>query len=164
MIENVSFHDVHVTYAGGGTGERAAKRAIPQTTREYFGVWGEKPFGPPAYGLFARNVRGLTLHNVRFETATPDARPAIIFDHVSDVSVNGLAAQADASAESALRFIATKDALVSASRVLTPTAVALRVEGKENSGITIDGGDWSKAAKPIELADGAEATAVKWRV
>src|SRR6185369_14801388 len=65
-IENVSFDDVHVTYAGGGTAELAAKRNIPQTTREYFGVWGEEPFGPPSYGLFARNVKGLTLNHVRF--------------------------------------------------------------------------------------------------
>jgi hypothetical protein len=55
-IENVTFDDVHVTYAGGGTAELAAKRNIPQTSREYFGVWGEGPVGPPAYGLFARNV------------------------------------------------------------------------------------------------------------
>src|SRR5579864_6984756 len=40
-IENVTFDDVHVTYAGGGTAELAAKRNIPQTSREYFGVWGE---------------------------------------------------------------------------------------------------------------------------
>lgn len=163
QIENVSFDDVHITYVGGGTAEMAAKRDIPQTTREYFGVWGDKPLGPPAYGLFARNVRGLTLQNVRFETQNPDLRPAVILDHVRDVTMNGFAAQAQAGAESWLRFIATQDVLVTAARVLTPAAVALRVEGAASAGITIDGGDLSKAAKAIEFAAGATAGAVKLR-
>ncbi len=163
QIENVSFDDVHVTYVGGGTAEMAAKRDIPQTTREYFGVWGDKPLGPPAYGLFARNVRGLTLQNVRFETQNPDLRPAVILDHVRDVMMNGFAAQAHADAESWLRFIATQDVLMTAARVLTPAAVAVRIEGATSAGITIDGGDLAKAAKPLEFAAGATPGAVKWR-
>ena len=39
--------------------------------------------------VFARNVRGLTLQNVRFETVTPDMRPVLAWDHVSDATVNG---------------------------------------------------------------------------
>jgi hypothetical protein len=163
VIENVSFHDVQVTYCGGGTAEMAAKRNIPQSGREYFGVWGEKPFGPPAYGLYARNVRGLTLHNVRFEVASPDLRPAVILDHVSDVSVNGLAVQGNPEAESVLRVIDSRDVLLTGTRVLTPAAVFLRAEGKDNAAITIDGGDIAKAKKPLELANGAGAEAVKLR-
>jgi hypothetical protein len=44
----------------------------------------------PAYGFYARNSRGLTLQNVRFQVSTPEMRPAVIFDHVEDVAVNGL--------------------------------------------------------------------------
>src|SRR5262249_29146971 len=101
-IENVTFNDVHVTSAGGGSAELAAKRQIPQTTREYFGVWGEEPVGPPAYGLFARNVKGLTLHNVRFTVAQADLRPAIVLDNVQDVAMHGLSAQGNPAAESVL--------------------------------------------------------------
>jgi hypothetical protein len=108
-------------------------------------------------------VRGLTLQNVRFETQNPDRRPAVILDHVSDATINGLAAQAHADAESWLRFIATRDVLVTAARVLTPAAVALRVEGADSAGITIDGGDLAKAAKPLEFAAGATEGAVKLR-
>src|SRR6185503_7579510 len=103
-IENVTFDDVHVTYAGGGSAELAAKRKIPQTTREYFGVWGEEPVGPPAYGLFARNVKGLTLHNVRFTVNQADMRPAVVLDNVQDAAFHGLSVQGNASAESVLRF------------------------------------------------------------
>jgi hypothetical protein len=51
------------------------------------------PGGPPAYGLYARNVKGLTLHNVRFEYDQADARPAVIFDNVQDASINGFSAK-----------------------------------------------------------------------
>src|SRR4029079_5416829 len=74
FLENISFSDVHVSYAGGGTKEQANKREVPQVAAEYFGVWGTAPYGPPAYGLYARNVKGLTLHNIRLEYEKPDAR------------------------------------------------------------------------------------------
>ena len=104
MIENVTFDNVHVTAAGGGSAELAAKRKIPESAREYFGAWGEAPLGPPAYGLYARGVRGLTLNNVRFEVAKADLRPAVVLDNVHDVAINGLGAQGHADGESVLRF------------------------------------------------------------
>ena len=64
---------------------------------------------PPVYGLFARNVRGLTLKNVRFEMAAPDLRPALVFDHVADAAVNGFSVQGNSEAESVLRFISCQD-------------------------------------------------------
>jgi hypothetical protein len=149
---------VHVVYEGGGTAEEAAIRDVPQVAGEYFEI------GPrPAYGLYARNVHGLTLQNVRLEFTKPDVRPAVIFDHVNDATVNGLAVQGNAQAESVLRFIDSRDVLVTAARVLTPAAVFLRAEGKENAAITIDGGDIAKAGKALEVANGASAEAVRIR-
>jgi hypothetical protein len=162
-IENVTFDDVHVTYAGGGSAELAAKRNIPQTTREYFGVWGEEPLGPPAYGLFARNVRGLTLHNVRFTVAEPDLRPAVVLDNVQDAAIHALNVQGNPAAESVLRFMKVKDALLTASRVLTEAAAFLQLEGEGNSNVIIDGGDLTKAASPVALKVGAKKGAVKVR-
>jgi hypothetical protein len=160
-IENVTFDDVHVTYAGGGTAELAAKRNVPQTSREYFGVWGEEPVGPPAYGLFARNVKGLTLHNVRFTVANPDLRPAIVLDNVQDAAIHALNVQGNPAAESVLRFTKVKDALLNASRVLTPSAAFLQLEGDANANIIVDGGDLTKAASQVALKAGATRAAVK---
>jgi hypothetical protein len=158
VIENISFNDVHITYPGGGTAEEAAVRDVPKTIGEYYaaGVF-------PAYGLYARNVRGLTLNNVRFTVAGAEARPAVVFDHVEDAAVNALNAQGTKEAESLLRFIETKDVLMTATRLLAPAAVFLQVEGGESRGITIDGGDLSKAAKPLAFQNGGEEKAVKLR-
>jgi hypothetical protein len=93
--------------------------------------------------------------------ASPDMRPALILDNVEDVTVNGLSAQGQKNAESLLRFINTRDVLISALRVLIPVANVLQVEGKESRNIKIDGGDLSKADKPSVFAAGADAQAVR---
>ena len=116
-MENISFENIHLTFGGGGTAEDGARRDLPQIAGEYFMM------GPmPAYGMYARNVRGLTLNNVRFQVSSPDLRPALIFDHVEDAAISGLSAAGNPSAESVLRFIDTKDVLLTATRVLTPAA------------------------------------------
>jgi hypothetical protein len=157
FLEGISFQDVHVTYEGGGTSEEAA-REVPQMAGEYF-----ETGTPPAYGLYARGVRRLTLNNVRFDVAAPDQRPAVVFERVSDATVNGLAADGDPRAAALLRFVDTRDTLLTASRVLKPAAVFLRVEGASSEGITVDGGDISKAAAPVAFGSGASAKAVKLR-
>lgn len=158
FLENISFNDVHVTFPGGGKAEHAAVRDVPKIASEYYviGI-------PPAYGIFARNVRGLTMHNVRFEMASPDQRPALIFDHVNDASVNGLSIDGHPDAESVLRLIGSQDVLMTATRLISPAAVFLRLEGGDSKNVKIDGGDLSKASKALVLAAGARNDAVKLR-
>jgi len=162
-LENISFTDVQIRYAGGGTAAQAAKRDVPKIAAEYFGVWDPAPGGPPAYGLYARNVKGLHLHNVRFEYDQPDARPAIIFDNVEDASINGLSAMGSTASE-LIRCINTRDVLLTAVRILSPAASFLRVEGVASESITVDGGDLSRAKQVILVENGANKKSVKLRV
>ncbi len=112
-LENISFDNVHLTFGGGGTAEDAARRDLPPYAGEYFML------GPmPAYGFYARNSKGITLNNVRLQVRTPDLRPALILDHVEDVAVNGFSVQGNTEAESVLRFIDSKQVLMTAARVL----------------------------------------------
>jgi Glycosyl hydrolases family 28 len=158
ILEKITFSDVQVTFPGGGTAEEAAVRDVPRIVGEYYqaGVY-------PAYALYARNARGITLSNVRFEVEKAEARPAVVFDHVTDASVNGFNVQGTKEAESLLRFIETRDVLLTASRVLAPTPVYLQVEGAGSQGITIDGGDLSKAGTPLAFKAGAQKNSVKLR-
>jgi hypothetical protein len=156
-IENVSLSNIQLTFGGGGTAEDAARREIPPIAAEYFALG-----AMPAYGLFARNVHGLSLDNIRLQVATPDLRPAVILDRVQDVAILGLSAQGNPEAE-LLRFTNTSDTLITAPRVLAGAAAFLRVEGSQSHGIIVDGGDISKAAKPLDFADGAADTSVKLR-
>jgi hypothetical protein len=158
ILENISFDNVHLAFGGGGTAEEAARRDVPKVFGEYFEL------GPiPAYGLYARNVRGLTLQNVRFQVSTPDLRPAVIFDHVEDAVFNGFSVQGNAEAESVLRFIDSKQTLITAPRVLTPSSTFLQLEGEANEGIIVEGGDLSRAASAVAFKFGATESAVKLR-
>ena len=157
-VENISFENIHLKFGGGGTAEHGARRDLPEIAGEYFHL------GPmPAYGFYARNASGLTLNNVRFEVETPELRPAVILDHVEDVSIGGLAVEGNGDAESALRFVDTHQVLVTAPRVLKQGKVFLQVEGASSSGIIVDGGDLTKAGEPVVFKNAAEKSAVKLR-
>ncbi|PSJ39129.1 exo-poly-alpha-D-galacturonosidase [Sphingomonas deserti] len=74
-IEDVTLRDVRFVYAGGGSGSDAA-RTPPVLAEAYpepsmFGV-------TPAFGLWVRHARRVTLENVRLEADTLDARPALV--------------------------------------------------------------------------------------
>jgi len=157
-LETISFENIHLTFGGGGTAEDAARRDLPQIAGEYFML------GPmPAYGLYARNSRGITLSNVRFELQSSDLRPALIFDHVTDASINGWTVQADPAAESVARLIDTKQVLITAARLLDQGKTFLQLEGSANGEIVIDGGDLSRAQTPLAFRDGADKSAVRVR-
>ncbi|TDX02040.1 glycoside hydrolase family 28 protein [Dinghuibacter silviterrae] len=149
-LENISFEDVHVHYPGGGTEEQAAVRAVPAIAREYFEIG-----VPPAYGLYVRNVKGLTLSNIRLTVDNPELRPALIMDHVTDAAVNGLSAQGDENVESLIRIIDSSDVLLTATRVLSKVPVFLRLEGPACANIKVDGGDQTKATKLTAFEAGA---------
>ncbi len=157
-MENISLDNIHLTFGGGGTAEDASRRDLPEIAGEYFMM------GPmPAYGLYARNVRGLTLQNIRFQVSSTDLRPALIFDGVQDATIQSLNVESNATAESALRFINAQDVLMTAPRMLSPAAVFLQLEGSKNQRIKIDGGDISRAATPLAFRNGAEKSVVRLR-
>jgi hypothetical protein len=157
VLENISLTDVHASFAGGGTAEEARAEA-PDVAGEYFELG-----TPPAYGVYARNVRGLTLNNLRLETTQPDLRPAVVFEQVHDAAINGLSVQGTPQAEALLRFRDSTDVLLTAPRVLTPAGVFLRVEGAASANLVVDGGDVTKAARLHATTAGASEAAVRIR-
>ena len=157
-MENISLDDIHLTFGGGGTAEDAARRNLPEIAGEYFMM------GPmPAYGLYVRGVRGLTMQNIRLQVSTPDLRPAVIFDQVTDATIQNLSVEGNPAAESTLRFRGSKQVLLTAPRVLAQAATFLQLEGSGNNRIIVDGGDISSATTPLFFKDGANSSAVKLR-
>ena len=76
-IRNVSLSNIRIQYRGGG--KKVDKPYREQGTNYPEPRWA----GPtPAYGLFARHVDGLYMHNVEFELMRPDERPDIILEDV----------------------------------------------------------------------------------
>jgi hypothetical protein len=77
---------------GGKGGWEPDPYNVPEMPREYpepsnFGIL-------PAYGLYARHVRGLTVSNVQFRTLIEDERAPVILDDVADARFEAFSAAA----------------------------------------------------------------------
>lgn len=88
-IENVRLEDIRLVFKGGGTKEEAARipgefeQEYPEPSR-----WGVTP----AYGLFARHVKGLELSHITMSVETPDQRPALMCVDVEGLEIDHLKA------------------------------------------------------------------------
>jgi polygalacturonase len=89
-IEQIMISDLQMLVSGGGTQADADRKNLNEYTLDVLdGWWPEFHLVGtlPAYGLYARHVRGLQLRNISFETVSDDLRPALKFDDVEHVSV-----------------------------------------------------------------------------
>jgi hypothetical protein len=152
-VENVTLSDIHVTFPGEGTREDAAHLDLPELEDQYpeYFMWGVLP----AYGLYARHARGLTLDNVRLDLASPDLRPAIVCDDAEDVQVAGLRAAGNPKSDCLIRLRNTRDALIRGCSVLNDVALFLVLDGAATQKILLDGNDLRRAARTASAINGA---------
>jgi polygalacturonase len=78
-VEDVSLSDIRLVYRGGGTAEDA-KREPPEVEDAY-----PEPsmFGTlPAFGLYVRHAKGVSLRDIVITTMKPDARPPMVLQDV----------------------------------------------------------------------------------
>ncbi|QYM80852.1 right-handed parallel beta-helix repeat-containing protein [Horticoccus luteus] len=88
-VEDVSLSNILIDYVGGGTAEQARGR-VPEDERFYY----PEPSGlgvRPAWGLFARNVKNLSLDRVDLRLAHADARPAMVLEKVDGAVLDRVA-------------------------------------------------------------------------
>jgi polygalacturonase len=81
-LEGIRLENIRMTTNGGGTKEDATRK-FPELEKDY-----PEP-GPlgitPAWGVFARHVRGLELVNIQLKFKEVDLRPAAQFEDVQDL-------------------------------------------------------------------------------
>jgi polygalacturonase len=89
-IEDLRLSNIRIAYQGGGTKADAA--IVPGENEEDY----PEPmrFGTiPAYGLFARHVKGLEVHHVDLSYAKDEARPAVVLSSVAGADLEHVKAQ-----------------------------------------------------------------------
>lgn len=98
-IENVTLENIEINYPGRGIEAYAHMplyriHEVPELITSYpeFSMFGELP----AWGLYVRHVKGLTMRNVRFCINEDDYRTAMVFDDVKKLSIQGLMVKGDA--------------------------------------------------------------------
>ena len=148
-VENVTIRDVFFDYVGGGTESNAAmvvgekENAYPEN----------RMFGNvlPAYGLYVRHVKGLTMENIQFVVRRSDARPAFIFDDVQNVLLNNFQATAPTNNAAIVRLVQSSDFVISGFRSQQNVPLFLRAEGANCKNIDIRSNDFSKVQTKTSL-------------
>ncbi len=84
-ITDIQLNNIQMTVSGGGTQEDAEKTAFKEYTLDVLNGWWPEfhLVGTlPAYGVFARHVKGISINNVQVNTVKEDHRSPIVFDDV----------------------------------------------------------------------------------
>ncbi|MBI4892492.1 MAG: glycoside hydrolase family 28 protein [Acidobacteria bacterium] len=149
-IEDVSLTNIRVDSEEGGE-ESWVARPIPEVPTAYPDV---RPFGRlPAFGLYCRHVSGLNLQNVEFRAVKKDARPALICDDVSNLSVDGFTCSAASGAQPAIRLINARSAFLRGCRAPAGSQLFLEVQGRASERITLLASDLTGAREAVRHED-----------
>ncbi|MBM3334726.1 hypothetical protein FJY63_08700 [Candidatus Sumerlaeota bacterium] len=156
-IENVTLSNINLSFDGGEEKALAA-RAVAELPEQYpeSGMFGKLP----AYGLFCRHVKGLTLSNVALRTAKPDLRHALVCDDVQDLAIENLDAKYWPGAATLLRLTGVRGALIRGCRPQVSGGAFLKLEGSETSNIVLTGNDLSGVGNVADVAGDVAKTAL----
>lgn len=140
VVENVTLDNINITLSGGGLLEKAFI-TVPEKIAGYPDA---NMFGDlPAYGLYARHVKGLILKDIRFNLITPDYRHVMVCEDVSSLNLMTLASPQSKGAVSSLKFDKVIDALVQGCQPTGEGDVFLSLEGELNKNISLFGNNFS---------------------
>lgn len=135
-ITNITLDNISIRLAGGGTASHA-RQAVPEAIDKYPEV---KTFGPlvPAYGIWARHVKGLKLNNISFVLDSNDVRPAFICEDGDDITLTNWNIPATTGAEAVIRLEQVNSAQIRNNRVKGKAAAFVLVEKSNGSNIKVE--------------------------
>ena len=163
-IEDITFSNIRMTNNGGGTSEDAARRTLNEFTPEVLnGWWPEVSLigTVPAYGIYARHVKGLIIKDVSLTTSGIDLRPAIVLDDVSTASFSEVQANGDGISESVFRFQNVQETTVRNCSAVKPADIFIQVEGDETKDIFISRNNYYSGKKLFTSSSDVAKQSVK---
>jgi len=148
-IENVTLENIRLTFEGGGT-RQDTTRTIPEREKSYpesimFGTL-------PAYGLYCRHVRGLSLSNLQLLTEKADLRHAVMFDDVADLRIDALEARFWPAAAAMLRILQTRRAVIRGCSPKSAVDTFLAIEGDATDRIVLEKNELGKVRQVAALS------------
>ena len=129
-VENVTITNVCITTSRDVDRElrQSDFRKVPEAKNAYpeYTMFGELP----AYGLYLRHVRGLTMRHVQVSFSGQDYRSAIVCDDVGQLAINDLQARSLPESAATLCLKDVRGALLTGIAVPPSTNMLLQVEGR----------------------------------
>ena len=113
-VENVRLQNIWLSYKGGGTKEHA-ERVPPELDKGY--PEPRRIGFTPAYGVFARHVKGLELSDIRLDFVNEDLRPPLVCIDVDGLEIDNFKARVAKGVKPA-RFDDVKGLVIRNSPVL----------------------------------------------
>lgn len=152
-ITNLTLENIEITLAGGGTPEDARK-VVPEAIDQYPEI---KTFGPkiPAYGIWARHVKGLKLINVKFNLANNDARPALLCEDGKALTVSHWNLPATTT-EAIIRLENVVGASIDKINVKGNAQALVRIEGANSKSIKVANHNAPSIKKQVKYAANAQ--------
>lgn len=160
-IENILFEDINVTFSGGGTQAQSSRRDIVDMNEIDYrkdGYWTDdkSTWGvPPAYGLYARHLKGLTMEDVRFGLANPDRRSALFLSDSEDIRITGFEAACDPIDTAVITARNCIGLMLSEIEALPKATALVRIEGPGSDKISLTSNDARMFDKTFLCVDGA---------
>ncbi|MGH9667908.1 MAG: glycoside hydrolase family 28 protein, partial [Bryobacteraceae bacterium] len=151
-VRGVTIQGLHLAAEGGVT--QAGGLDVPELEEKYpeGTMWGTLP----TWVLYARHVAGLRVRDVDAHWTQRDVRPAMIFDDVEDLSLDGLDVGTADGGAPVLWLNNVAGALIRGAR--PPAAeLFLRVSGAASRNLVLLGNDLTRVKRGHEVVDGAPA-------
>ena len=147
-ITNLRLENIEIDLLGTGSADNA-RHAVPEAIDQYPEV---KTFGPviPAYGIWARHVKGLVLKNISFHIKNNDLRPVFVCEDGKDIEMNGWKIPATSGAETIVRLENIDGANITNNEVKGTAAVFVTVEGRNSKGVNVKNNKTAEIKKLVE--------------
>lgn len=145
-VENVTFSNIHLQFAGGGTTEDAKTILVDKQANRYpdYHSWGVTP----AYGINCNYVTGIRFKDIVIDAIKEDARPALYFQNSKDITLESIAAKVWPTAPSYVRFNNINSAFITNNRPVTAKIPYVMFEGDVKD-ISLSNNDLTKASIPF---------------
>jgi polygalacturonase len=157
-VSEILLRNVRVTARGGARAE-VASQVVPELEKSYPDAYMFKDL--PAYGLYCRHVRGLTLDDIELNTDQPDARPAVVLDDVHHARMRALQAMPPAEGQPLVWLRSVQDCQLSGLRARTGTKAVLRLSGAGTARVGLVGNDFSQVDEVAMIDAAVPATALR---
>ena len=157
-ITDLTLENIEIDLLGDGTVENS-RQVVPEAIDKYPEV---KTFGPiiPAYGVWARHVKGLKLKNITFRLKHNDLRPAFIIEDGKNIEITGCKIPQTSGAQSIVRLENVDGAKITGTQVQGNAEAFVRVEGNDSKKIKVENNKTAAIKKNIELAPGVKTQVI----